>query len=299
MSYSAAEINAGGGWGNISIQDRLKQRKKGKSFHPTHKGINWDPVKGFFKTLVSVSVKVFLAMALCYGVLQTYLFVTESEYFSIAKVTFSGQNILTGEILEGLLGPFGGKSIVIQDMKALEKNLEAHPWVESASVSRRLPDTLYAHIVERTPYARIQFDDVYLLDNFGILLDRAGAGYQDLPLITGVKIDKVRPGENAATKDIIRALQTLHYLNRLEFFIDDPFNSAHIKNGYRLTFTSSNRGIKVLMTVDTIDAGFKNLKIILNAIEAKGDEVERIDISFKDKVVIKKAHTTQLTKGDN
>ncbi len=146
--------------------------------------------------------------------------------------------------------------------------------------------------MERTPYARIQLDEVYLLDNFGILLDRAAPEYSHLPLITGVKAKNAQPGESAATKDIIRALQTMHYLNRLEFFLDDPFNSVHIEKDYRLTFTSSNRGIKVHMTVDRIDEGFNHLKIILNAIEANGQEVQYIDLSFKDKVIIKQAHTT-------
>ncbi len=292
MGYGTAEINAGNAWGHISIQERLKQRKKGKSFHSTQKGIDWDSIKSFIKILALVSAKVFLVAVLFYGVYQSYRFVTESDYFAISKVTFAGQNILAGENLEELLGPIGGQSIFLQDMKTLENNLAAHPWIHSASVTRRLPNALYAQIVERIPYARIQFEEVYLLDNFGILLDRATPEYSHLPLITGVKANKVQPGENAATKDIIRALQTMHYLNRLEFFLNDPFNLVHIKKDYRLTFTSGNRGIKVHMTVDTIDEGFKNLKIILNAIEAKGHEVKHIDLSFKDKVVIKQAHTT-------
>jgi hypothetical protein len=84
----------------------------------------------------------------------------------------------------------------------------------------------------------------------------------------------------------------LDSLNRLELFLDDPFNSVNIKDGYKLTFTSMNRGVRIFMTAETIDAGLKNLKTILNAIETKADEIERIDVSFKDKVVIKKAHTT-------
>jgi len=292
MSFTATENRAKSAWGHISIQERLKQKKKGKSFHSTQKGIDWDSVKRFVRTLALVSMRVFLVSVICFIAFQTYQLVTESEYFSISKVTFSGQNMLTGEKLEELLGPVGGKSIFLQDMKTLEKNLVAHPWIHSVSVTRRLPNSLYAKIIERTPYARIQLDEVYLLDNFGILLDQTGSEYSHLPLITGVKIDKVRIGDNAVTKDMIRALQTMHYLNRLEFFLDDPFHSVHIMNGYKLTFTSANRGIKIHMTVDTIDEGFKNLKIILNAIKAKEQEVQYIDLSFKDKVVIKQAHTT-------
>jgi cell division protein FtsQ len=292
MSISTADLTTGTGLEGISIQERLKQRKKGKSFHPTHKGINWDSIKSFFRTLMIVSVNVFLTAALCYGGFQTYRFVTESEYFAISKVTFAGQNYLLGQNLEELLGPIGGTSIFLQDTKILEKNLEAHSWIESVSISRRFPNTIYAKIVERIPYARIQLDKVYLLDKSGIMLDVADSEYGHLPMITGVKTDKNRLGDVAASKDIIRAIQTMQDLNGLKFFLDDPFTSVHIKKDYRLTFTSGIRGIKIHLTVETIDEGFKNLSLILNAIKSKGDEFQQIDLSFKDKVVIKEAHRT-------
>ncbi|MGV7219950.1 MAG: cell division protein FtsQ/DivIB [Nitrospinales bacterium] len=292
MSYSTAEINAGGALEGLSIQERLKQRKKGNSFHPIHKETNFDSIRSFFKTLTVVSVKVFFTAALCYGAFQSYRFVTESKYFAISKVTFAGQNYLLGQNLEELLGPIGGTSIFLQDMKVLENNLEAHPWIETVSLSRRFPNTIYAQITERTPYARIQLGKDYLMDKSGVLLDKATSEHSDLPMITGVKTDKNKFGEIVANKDVIRAVQTMHNLNGLKFFLDDPFTSVHIKKDYRLTFTSGIRGIKIHMTIGTIDEGFKNLNLILNAIKSKGDEIQHIDLSFKDKVVIKEAHTT-------
>jgi cell division protein FtsQ len=268
MSISTAEINTGVGLEGLSIQERLKQRKKGKSFHPTQKGMNWDSIKSFCRTFMIVSVNVFFAAALCYGGFQTYRFVTESDYFAISKVTFAGQDYLLGQ------------------------NLEAHSWIESVSISRRFPNTIYAKIVERIPYARIQLEKVYLLDKSGVLLDRASSEHAHLPMITGVMTDNNRLGDIAASKDAIRAIKTMQDLNGLKFFLDDPFTSVHIKKDYRLTFTSGIRGIKIHLTVDTIDEGFKNLKLILNAIKSKGDEFQQIDLSFKDKVVIKEAHTT-------
>jgi len=292
MGYSTAEINAGGTLESLSIQERLKQRKKGKSFHPTQKGINWDSIKSFFRTLMVVSVNVFFATALCYGAFQTYRFVTESNYFAISKVIFAGQNYLLGQNLEELLGPIGGRSIFLQDIKILEKNLEAHPWIENVSISRRFPNTIYAKIVERTPYARIQLDKVYLLDKSGVLLDKANSEHSHLPIVTGVKTENIRLGDSAASKDVIRAIQTMQDLNGLKFFLGDPFTSVHIKKDYRLTFTSGIRGIKIHLTIETIDEGFRNLNLILNAIKSTGDEIQQIDLSFKDKVVIKEAHTT-------
>lgn len=277
-------------WENICIQTRLKQRKKGKSFHPVRTGIDWLSVKSFIKTGMEILAKALLIAVLCYGGFHGYRYITTSPMFTIEKVALSGQKVLAGQNLDEWMGPLKGNNIFLVDLKTVSQNLNAHPWIKSVSVTRKFPKTLFIHIEERIPYARIQFDRVYLLDNFGILLSPATPEYSELPLITGVEAKKIELGERVTTKDLIRGLQTLYYLNRLEYFRDDPFNLLHMKNDYRVTFTSRNRGIKVHMTVDMIENGFRNLKIILNAIKTEDREIQYIDLSFKDKVVIKQTH---------
>lgn len=291
MAYGTIQQkNIGNTWENISIQERLKQRKKGKSFHSIPTGIDWLSVKSFIKTGMEILAKAILIAALCYGGFHGYRYITTAPMFTIEEVALSGRKILAGQNLEKWMGPLRGNNIFLVDLKAVSQNLNAHPWIKSVSVTRKFPKTIFIHIEERIPYARIQFDQAYLLDNFGILLSPATPEYSELPLITGVETEKIEPGERVTTKNLIRGLQTLHYLNRLEYFRDDPFNLLHLKNNYRLTFTSRNRGIKVHMTVDMIEKGFQNLKIILNAIKTEGKEIQYIDLSFKDKVVIKQTH---------
>lgn len=294
MSYGTTEQkNIGNAWGDICIQERLKQRKKGQSFHAIPTSFDWMAVKKFFKTLLEIISKAVLIAALCYGGFHGYRYITTSPFFTIAQVNITGQKILAGQNLENLMGPVRGENIFNIDLKDITEKLNSHPWIKSVSVTRRFPKSLFIRIEERIPYARIQFDKIYLVDNFGILLSPSTPEYSELPLITGVVSKESAPGKYVTTGNIIRGLQTLHYLNRLEYFLDDPFNQLNMEKGYRLTFTSRSRGIKVHMTVDNIDAGFQNLKIILNAIKTDGKDISYIDLSFKDKVVIKQ------TQGNN
>jgi hypothetical protein len=52
-------------------------------------------------------------------------------------------------------------------------------------------------------------------------------------------------------------------------------------------FTTQHRGIDIYLAVDRIQEGFENLKIILDAMDSNLSGIHYIDLSFKDKVVVK------------
>lgn len=71
--------------------------------------------------------------------------------------------------------------------EAARLRLEAVPWVESAVIERRLPDTIYVRITERHPLALWQHNGKFsLIDAKGveIALDQLGP-YASLPVVVG------------------------------------------------------------------------------------------------------------------
>jgi cell division protein FtsQ len=71
--------------------------------------------------------------------------------------------------------------------EAARLRLEAVPWVESAVIERRLPDTIYVRITERHPLALWQHNGKFsLIDANGveIALDQLGP-YASLPVVVG------------------------------------------------------------------------------------------------------------------
>ncbi|MGE0095587.1 MAG: cell division protein FtsQ/DivIB [Alphaproteobacteria bacterium] len=73
------------------------------------------------------------------------------------------------------------------DLFAAKARLEALPWVQSAAVERRTPDTIYVRIVERQPFALWQHDGrVMLVDHEGVVLTDKGLDrFGNLLLLVG------------------------------------------------------------------------------------------------------------------
>ncbi|NIQ03643.1 MAG: FtsQ-type POTRA domain-containing protein [Nitrospinaceae bacterium] len=185
-----------------------------------------------------------------------------------------------------------GSNIFLLDIEDVSARLAGHPWVRSASVRKAYPQTLEVNVVERTPYARIEMDRVYVMDNYGVLLAADGPEYQDLPLIAKPYGEKPALGENAAGEGVIRAFQIMHYLNRLPLFQHNPVGAARVDRAHRVQFQTRDSGMTIVMPLDTISESFEHLLIVLDILKQKAATLERIDLSFRDQVVIRDPKST-------
>jgi cell division protein FtsQ len=85
-----------------------------------------------------------------------------------------------------------GEAILGLDVEAARQRLEALPWILSAVVERRLPDTVYVRLTERSPFALWQNGGrFHLVDSKGVtiladwgLMDPSGE-FASLPVIVG------------------------------------------------------------------------------------------------------------------
>ena len=94
------------------------------------------------------------------------------------------------------------RAMPLIDLEAVrEKLLARQGWIQDAHVSRRLPDTLLIHIVERKPSAIWQNQGkLALIADNGVMLERISAdAMPDLPLLIG-------PGANAQEQQIDRLM---------------------------------------------------------------------------------------------
>lgn len=262
---------------NVSGKKTKKQTKKST-------GLFWGKVKAL-AALCGQTVLIFVLSACVY---LGYDFLASAPRFAIQQVRIIGNHSLTEAQLLGWAGSVKEQNIFGLDLGGLTKRLEQHPWVRSVSVERIFPNALQIALLERIPYARIQLDKTFVLDNFGVLLGSAGAAHESLPLILGWPTQEARPGRNVVTDQIIQGLQTMRHFNRLEFFREDPVNIMEMTPGRRIQFTTKNREIKFLISPKSLYEGFNNFKILLDAWEEKPEDVESIDLSFKDRMVVKR-----------
>lgn len=114
--------------------------------------------------------------------------VTALTPFKLADVTVEGRDYVTREAILAALNVKAGDSLLGIDLQAARHRLEAIDWVASATVERRLPDTLYVTLKERRAVAIWQNGNEYtLIDQNGrtVRASRMPPGADTLLLLGG------------------------------------------------------------------------------------------------------------------
>jgi cell division protein FtsQ len=127
-----------------------------------------------------------MSAALSLGAWETWNWATASEAFAVRQIRFSGLVHAQEADLLARSGLQGG-NLFRMDLARAGRRIEAHPWVASARLTRRLPGEVLATIVEHRPAALVQLGGLYVLDDEGRLFKRAAPeDGLDLPIVTGL-----------------------------------------------------------------------------------------------------------------
>lgn len=108
---------------------------------------------------------------------------------SVDNVYLEGRENVSKDDVMAALQIRRGAPLFGFDLFAAKARLEALPWVQSASVERRTPDTIYVRIAERQPFALWQHDGrVMLVDREGVVLTDKNLGrFGNLLLLVGAE----------------------------------------------------------------------------------------------------------------
>jgi cell division protein FtsQ len=115
------------------------------------------------------------------------------ELRSADDIQLMANHFVTREDVAAALGLPGrgsngfGLKILRLSLEDVGKQVEAIPWVHSATLTRVLPNHLVIRVVERQPVAYANVGGhVSLVDSEGIFLDKPESVYFDFPVITGL-----------------------------------------------------------------------------------------------------------------
>ena len=136
-----------------------------------------------------IAVSIAAAMLLCYATYRATIVAARAHVLQVDRIAVRGNERLSkGEVIAVLNG-LRGENIVSTDLERWRRRLLASPWVRDAALRRSLPSTIDVLVWEREPIGvgRIG-DDVYLVDDRGVIIDQYGPQYADLdlPIIDGL-----------------------------------------------------------------------------------------------------------------
>jgi len=115
------------------------------------------------------------------------LHTTQKMQFAVKDIIVEGRQQVNKDALLTALGTASGAPILSFDAKEAQSRIAKLPWVATAIVERRLPDTIIVRLVERRPIARWQHDGkTVIIDTEGGELSEATLDqFADLPLVVG------------------------------------------------------------------------------------------------------------------
>ena len=261
--------------------ERNKRRKRSRTL--SNKSPNKSKFGTWARIMTELTSKLFLASVIGYLLFSGYNFLISTPRFQIQDVTFRGNHVINNSQILEWLGPVIGENLIAIDLVGLSKRLSDHPWVKTASIQRIFPQGLEFELTERVPYARVEKDQIYLMDNSGFILSPEKPGYGHLPLI--ILHDSKK--KDVSNEELLNSLKTMEYFNQLSFFKNNPLEVAKLVGPSRVLFNSRNQGFKIQMSMDELNEGFKKFMIILDSLEDENLKTQMIDLSFKDQVVIR------------
>lgn len=268
--------------GKLSTSRKLGKRSRNKKTSSDR--LAWKHTSHFLK---SCFIKTLITTIVAGTIYYSFLFLTESPYFSVQKIYFQGLEKVSDAELLKQVGPIQGKNIFFLDLKEIANRLAERPWALSVSAARAFPDAIRFDIKQRTPFARIQLDQVYVMDNFGVVLEADNPIYKDLPLVSGDRSKKPQLGNSAATDEMILGLQTMNYFNQLPFFKNQPIVKAEFAGEKRIVFITRDQGVRLIADLSRLSEGIQKFRIVLDIMENDEKNAALFDLSYKDRVIVK------------
>lgn len=144
------------------------------------------------------------------------------------------------------------RAMPLVDLAAIRERLLKYPWIEDARISRRLPDTLTIHIIEREPAAIWQNrGQLMLIDMHGVPLAPVSRdAIPDLPLLIGDNAN----GQEEARRRLMEAAPELKRVVRAASWVGNRRWDLVFDTGERLQLPEGEAAaIEALKTFADLD----------------------------------------------
>ncbi len=204
---------------------------------------------------------------------------TQKAHFAVKDIIVEGRQHTDKDQLSLALDTTAGSPIFAFRPSEAEARIAKLSWVESVTVERRLPDTIYVRLVERVPLARWQHDNrVTVIDRLGKILPDADADhFGHLPLVVGA-------GAPTETKELLDELHSFPPVN-------EKVTAAVRVSERRWDLHLEGKIVARLPETETRDA-LKRLSILITEQKILERDIVAIDLRIPDRLIFESSPAT-------
>jgi cell division protein FtsQ len=172
-------------------------------------------------------------------------YVTTSPRFAVRTVLVEGERRRSAGAVADAAGVAVGKNIFALDLAHAGQLLAQDPWIERATVTRKLPSTVAISVVEREAYAAAVINgELYLATRDGDLFKKLGEDDpSDLPVVTGITAEQIARDRAGVVLAVKRVLDVVEDFERTGIAKRYPVEELHLEKDGVLTVTIGKEAI--------------------------------------------------------
>jgi cell division protein FtsQ len=213
------------------------------------------------------------------GFVATVMALSGKLGFVVTDIVVEGRTTTDTATIVAALDAHAGTPILAVSPTRAKQQLEALPWVRSAAIERRLPGTIFVHLVERRPLAVWQHDGKQeLIDRDGTVIPVTDLSrFAKLPTVVGD--DEARRGA-AQLLDALANEPDLAARVTAAVFVGDRRWNVRIDNA-----------IDVLLPEDDMAGAWNKLAQLEAANRILQRDVQTVDLRLPDRLVVRVTDT--------
>ncbi len=120
-----------------------------------------------------------------------------SPVFNLAKIVIDDGIHVSKEEIQNIVDAQIGENVFQIEYGALENQIEELPYIQSAQVQLKMPNTIEIKYVERVPFALVKYLESFLvMDQYGYILEvTREKKFEGLPIIYNVEFNSYEVGK--------------------------------------------------------------------------------------------------------
>jgi cell division protein FtsQ len=198
-----------------------------------------------------------------------------SPLLMVERVEVLGGRHVSAEHVKAAASLGSGNNLLLLSTNQVAERIERLPWVRRARVTRRLPDTVRVRVAERRPAMVLSTTrGRWTLDRAGRVLDR-GVAERALPVLGGVRVGDVAPGDVVSDAGVEAALEVWKSLPRR---LRDRVVGIFASSLERIALSLDDDVVVRYGAAESMAAKNSVLRAVLARVRAEGRQVAYVDV---------------------
>lgn len=229
-------------------------------------------LKKLFASFGTVIAMILVLLGIAFGI-------TRTSAFSLQDIEIIGdfKNINLGEVKK--LAPISlGTNLFNIPLKEVEQNILKLKWVQSVSVRRQVPHTLWIYVKEHKPKAILLEQKLYFVSDEGkVFKEVEQEATRDLPVLTGFQKED----------SLDKALSFIDFLEAQVDFSVFGLSEIHYNEASGFSIVTLTGPMEVKLGSENFETKLNRLKIVWAHLKTKVGRVRGIDLDYEDRAFVK------------